>query len=128
MPSLANHQSNEYTKLLIEGDSGTGKTGSLASLVSAGYKLRILDFDNGLDILKACIEKDDPALLANVEFRTLRDKRKATSSGPVIVGTPKAFIEGIKLLDRWKYTDTDGTEVDLGVPAEWGSDCILVLD
>ena len=55
MPSLANHQSNEFTKLLIEGDSGSGKTGALASLVKAGYKLRILDMDNGLDALKQTI-------------------------------------------------------------------------
>lgn len=128
MPSLANHQSNDFTKLLIEGDSGTGKTGALASLVSAGYSLRILDFDNGLDVLKAFVEASNPVLLANVEFRTLRDKRKASAEGPVIAGTPKAYIEAIKLLDRWKYTDTDGTEVDLGVPAEWGPDCILVID
>ena len=128
MPSLANHQSNEFTKLLIEGDSGTGKTGALASLVSAGYSLRILDFDNGLDVLKAYIAKDDSGLLANVEYRTLRDKRKATADGPVIAGTPKAFVDAIKLLDRWKYTEADGSVVDLGVPAEWGPDVILVLD
>src|SRR6266404_8736770 len=129
MPSLANHQSNEYTKLLIEGDSGTGKTGALASLVSAGYSLRILDFDNGLDVLKAVLEKDSPELLANVEFRTLGDKRKAGPEGPVIDGTPKAFMQAIKMLDHWKYKDENtGTETDLGVPAEWGPDCILVVD
>ena len=123
MPSLANHQSNEFTKLLIEGDSGTGKTGALASLVGAGYKLRILDFDNGLDVLKAYVSKDFPHLLENVEFRTLRDKRKAGADGPVIDGTPKAFISAIKMLDQWKYD-----AVDLGKPAEWGADTILVID
>src|SRR4051812_13507500 len=115
MPSLANHQSNEFTKLLVEGDSGTGKTGALASLVSAGYKLRILDFDNGLDVLKQYILRDCPENISNVEFRTLRDKRKASADGPVIAGTPKAFVESIKLLDRWKYTD-GANEIDLGVP------------
>lgn len=129
MPSLTNHQSNDFTKLLIEGDSGTGKTGALASLVSAGYKLRILDFDNGLDVLSAFVTHNNPAALANVEYRTLRDKRKATSEGPVISGTPKAYVEAIKMLDRWKYKDeATGVETDLGVPAEWGPDCILVVD
>lgn len=123
MPNLSDHQSNEYTKLLIEGDSGSGKTGALASLVSAGYKLRILDMDNGLDVLKAYIQHDSPELLKNVEFRTLRDKRKASADGPVIDGQPKAFISAIKMLDRWKYDD-----IDLGPPAEWGADCILVVD
>lgn len=123
MPSLKDHQSNEFTKLLIEGDSGSGKTGALASLVGAGYKLRILDMDNGLDVLKSYVEHQFPANLNNVEFRTLRDKRKATAEGPVIDGQPKAFINAIKMLDNWKYDD-----VDLGKPSEWGSDCILVVD
>ena len=123
MPSLKDHQSNDFTKLLLEGDSGSGKTGSLASLVKAGYKLRILDFDNGLDVLKSFVLHDSPGSIENVEFASLRDKRKASPTGPVIDGQPRAFITALKLLDRWKY---DG--VDLGVPAEWGSDCILVID
>lgn len=123
MPSLSNHQSNEYTKLLIEGDSGSGKTGALASLVKAGYKLRILDMDNGLDVLKAYVQHECPENLDNVEFRTLRDKRKASADGPVIDGQAKAFISAIKMLDNWKYDD-----VDLGKPSEWGPDCILVID
>lgn len=123
MPSLADHQSNDYVKLLIEGDSKCGKTGSLASLVCAGYKLRVMDWDNGLDTLKQFVARDCPSMLGNVEFVTLRDKRKATAEGSVIDGGPKAFITGIKLLDRWKYGDTD-----LGAPAEWGPDCILVID
>ncbi len=122
MPSLANHQSNEYTKMLLEGDSGSGKTGSLASLVTAGYKLRILDMDNGLETLKQFVQKNSPALLAYVEFRTLRDSYKATALGPT-VSSPRAFVEAIKMLDRWRYND-----VDLGNPAEWGPECILVLD
>lgn len=123
MPSLSKHQSNEFTKMLIEGDSGSGKSGALASLVAAGYKLRILDFDNGLEPLKQYVLKECPDKVDNVEYRTLRDKRKATPLGPVIDGGAKAFINGIKMLDKWKYDD-----IDLGVPAEWGPDCILVVD
>ena len=123
MPSLSQHQSNEFTKLLIEGDSGSGKTGALTSLVKAGYKLRILDFDNGLETLKQYILKECPKEIENVEYRTLRDNRKASPLGPVISGTPRAFIDGIRMLDRWKYD-----EVDLGVPAEWGGGTVLVLD
>lgn len=128
MPSLANHQSNDYTKLLLIGDAKSGKTGSLISLVEAGYKLRILDMDNLLDILKYMILEKCPDKLDNVEFRTLRDKRKATPAGSVIDGQPKAFIDALKMLDRWKYKDETGNEIDYGVPATWGPDCILVLD
>lgn len=123
MPSLKDHQSNDFTKCLVIGDSGAGKTGALASLVREGYKLRILDFDNNLDVLKAFIERECPDKINNVEFRTLRDKRKATATGPEIDGKPIAFSNALKMLDNWKYED-----VDLGRPSDWGPDCILVLD
>ena len=128
MPSLADHQSNEFTKLLLIGDAKSGKTGSLVSLVKAGYRLRILDFDNLLDVLKYMILNECPDKIGNVEYVSLRDKRKTTPAGSMIDGKPKAFIDGMKLLDNWKYTDDTGTEVDLGKPADWGSDCILVID
>lgn len=124
MPTLTSHQSGDFTKLLLIGDSKSGKTGSLASLVAKGYKLRILDFDNGLDALAQIIKRDSPKALENVEFRTLRDKMKATPLGPVIDGTATAFIDALKMLDRWKYDS-----IDLGVPgSDWGKEYILVID
>src|SRR5262245_43018918 len=100
MPSLEKHQSSEFTKLLLIGDSKSGKTGSLAPLALKGYKLRILDFDNGLDALGQVIKAKDPKALANVEFEPLRDAYVATPLGP-IVQNPTAFIKGLKLLDKW---------------------------
>jgi hypothetical protein len=113
--------------MLIEGDSGSGKTGALTSLVTAGYKLRILDFDNGLETLKQFVLRECPQNVTNVEFVTLRDKRKAGPEGPMVTKAD-AFIRAIKLLDRWKYVSSDGTEIDLGTPSEWGPDVILVVD
>lgn len=123
MPSLADHQSNSFTKMLLEGDSGSGKTGALTSLVAAGYSLRILDMDNGLETLKQYVLQECPDKLGNIEFRTLRDRYKASPSGPIIDGSPKAFVDAIKMLDRWKYDD-----VDYGKPNEWGPEVILVID
>lgn len=123
MPLLSNHQSNKFTKLLLEGDSGSGKTGALTSLVAAGYHLRILDMDNGLETLKNFASAQCSANLQNVEFRTLRDRYKASPAGPIIDGQPKAFVEALKMLDRWRYDD-----VDLGVPAKWGPEVVLVVD
>ena len=123
MPSLSQHQSNEYTKMIILGDPGTGKTGGLTSLVKADYWLGILDYDNGLDPLKQFIQHECPDRIDNVEYRTLRDKRKASPAGSLIDGPATAFVEGLKMLDRWRYGD-----VDLGPPAEWGPNRILVLD
>lgn len=126
MTSLTQHQSSKFVKLIAIGDSKTRKTTSLGSLVKLGYKLRILDFDNLLHPLRSFIESECPDLMSNVEYRTLRDKRSGGAAGPII--TPKSYIEAIKMLDRWRYKDDDGNEVDLGSPADWGPDCVLVID
>lgn len=123
MPSLSAHHSTDLVKLLALGDAKSGKTGSLVSLVAAGYKLRILDFDNLLDILRYKILEVCPDKIDNVEFRSLRDKTKAGPTGVIINGKPKAWMDAIRMLDSWKYDD-----VDLGVPGTWGPDCILVID
>lgn len=120
MPSLLNHQSNKFTKILLMGDSGSGKTSALASLIRAGYHLRIMDFDNGLDPLKSMLSKDEAA---NVTFKSFRDKRKRTTQGLIFDGLPKAFADAMGALDRWK----DGDD-DLGKPANWGPDAVLVID
>ncbi len=123
MSNLADYPASEFVKALIIGNSKTRKTTSLAELVKRGYKLRILDFDGLLHPLRSRIEKECPELLGNVECCTLRDKRKYTAAGPAIDGVPKAYMDGVRMLDRWKYGDTD-----LGVPATWGNDTILVID
>lgn len=120
MPSLSAHQSSRSTKLLLLGDSGSGKTGALVSLVKAGYKLRVLDYDNGLDSLVAFSRKHAPRQLASVEFETLRDKIKGVLPDRVqYEGVPSAFTRGVKLLDKW----SDGS-----VPSQWDDKTILVLD
>lgn len=119
MPKLTDHHSGKFTKILYLGDSGTGKTGSLVSLVSAGYKLHVLDFDNGLDVLKEFAKRDCPDKLANVDYETVRDQYKAGPTGPMVAGVPKALVNSLKLLNKWS---------DESVPAEWGPDHILVVD
>lgn len=128
MTSLANHQSSSFTKLLLIGDPKTGKTGSLVSLVKAGYNLRILDTDNLLDFFKQSVLATCPDRIDSVEFRTIRDNYKATANGMVVSGRPRAWIDCLKMLDNWKYTDNDNSEIDLGSPASWGPNDVLVID
>lgn len=118
MANLKDHQSSSVTKMLLMGDSGTGKTGALASLAKAGYNLRILDYDNGLDSLAAAL-RDNPEAMARVDYETIRDKYKSSPRGPIVDGIPRAFTRGIELLSKW----SDGS-----VPAEWGPKHIMVLD
>lgn len=120
MPALADLPSSKYQKLIYIGDSGTGKTGSLTSLVSAGYRVRVLDLDAGVDTLKQYVLKECPEKIGNVDYETRRDQYKANPVlGPQIIGQPKAFTESLKLMDTW----TDGTK-----PSEWGENTIFVLD
>src|SRR6266576_5812390 len=109
------------TKALVLGDSGTGKTGALASLVKAGYRLRVLDLDNKLQtgILPQVLKRDSPELLGTIDYEAVRDKFKASALGPIFDGVPKSFTRSLELLDKW----SDGT-----VPAKWGPEYVFVLD
>lgn len=113
MASLTEHHSSKFVKLLLIGDSGTGKTGALTSLVEAGYNLRILDLDNGLDSLRQWVGRVCPDKAANVNFITLRDEMKVTPIGPVIIA--KAYVAALKFLTTWEdgSTPSDSTDKDI---------------
>lgn len=119
MTNLSDREAAALVKLLYIGNSGTGKTGSLTSLVKAGYKLRIVDMDNGLDALTNHIRVECPDKLHNVEYQSFREKYKFGPTGPIIVGAPRAFVRASQALDKWD----DGTR-----PADWGPDYFLVID
>jgi hypothetical protein len=118
--SLADLPSDEFTKFFYVGDSSSGKTGSLVSLVKAGYKLRILDMDAGTSILKAYVKHECPESIGNVDIEQFRDKFKVRPGGDIgVAGGPKAFVNAVKLLDKW----TDDSS-----PTEWGAETFFVLD
>ena len=123
MPSLSDHPTRSIVKLLAFGESKTGKTGSLVSLVAAGFKLFILDFDNLLGILRRQIMQHRPDKIANVHFISLMDKFKVGMKGTDYGGKPTAYLESLRLLNHWK----DGDD-DYGNPADWPDDHILVID
>jgi hypothetical protein len=108
MPTLDNHQSDQYTKLIYIGDSSTGKTGSLVSLLGAGYKFKILDMDNGLETLKI-FARQQQLDLSGVEFETFRDQYRSTSAGPLIKGQPKAFTDALAKMTEWSEIADDKT-------------------
>ncbi len=112
MPSLTSYESSAFVKLLLLGESKSGKTGALASLARAGYSLYILDFDVGLDYLAAELA-DSPDALARIHFETFRDKTKLTSTRDVVpAGRPKAFDSAMKTMDSG--IDESGPLKDLG--------------
>ena len=112
-------------RILIVGYPGTAKTGALASLANAGYKLRVLDYDGNSQSLLTYTQPDK---LANIDIVYLEDKMRNGEQFIETSGLPTAFKQGLDLMDHWKYKEPDGTEVDLGRSREWGSDTVVVLD
>lgn len=104
MATMENYKGQAPIKMLVMGDTGSGKTGALASLANEGYKLHILDLDNGLDILASTVKKEN---LGNVEFETITEKRKLVN-GKMLPASGQAttFTRALKVLTDWsgKYT------------------------
>lgn len=121
MPNLADHPSHTSVKLMVASNSGTGKTGGLASLADAGYKLFILDFDNGVSTLRGYLKNKDS--IANIFYIPLNDSFKLAGKKIGVVKA-EAFSKAMKIL-------SDGTdEWGVAMPAleDWPADCILVVD
>ncbi len=113
-------------RLLALAWPGGGKTGSLASLANAGFKLRILDFDGKRAAPLASYVK--PECRKNVDVMTFVDKLRGGAKTIEVSGIPEAFAAGLRAMDHWKYVTSDGEEVDLGRSRDWGADTIVVLD
>jgi len=112
--------------MLLVGYPGSAKTGSLVSLINAGYKLRILDFDGNIDPILRFAASDK---LANVDIVTLQDEFRDGVSTVEVAGKPKAFSDAFKYMNNWRYKDQQtGEDIDLGKSKDWGPDTVLVLD
>lgn len=110
MPTLDKHSAHNLAKILAVGDSGTGKSGSLSSLALAGYKLKIADFDNGLDVLVGLLSDlpDWPKIAPNIEYETFTDEygdpKKTTRYAPK---TGDAFTRGLRQIAEWSSSGPD---------------------
>lgn len=89
-------------RALLAGDSGTGKTGAIASLVLAGYNVHFADFDNGHEILRNVLIAKDASSLARVDVEVFRDEYKMSGATPVPKDA-RAWTKGI----TWLQTTFD---------------------
>lgn len=119
MPKASEMPPTEYVKAMMIGHSGAGKTGALTSLVQAGYKLRIIDLDNGLASLIHHVREADPKLLDKIEYQSFHDPVKVAAGGTNVKGGPKAFVKAVQALDTWE----DGSAC-----GELGPEYVVVLD
>lgn len=113
-------------RIMMVGAPGTGKTGALASLANAGFKLRIIDFDHNLEPLRAFTHPDN---WKNIESIAFEDELRGGSQYVETKGKPNAFKKAFDVMDHWRFDHpVTGEEVDLGETKDWGPDTILVLD
>jgi hypothetical protein len=113
-------------RLLEIGYPKGGKTGSIAALLNAGFKVRMINLEAKNYV--SLTNNIDPRARKNLDIVTLTDKLRNTDQYIGTDGIPTAFNDAIKLLMEWKTKDAKGVEYSLGRPADWGDDTILVLD
>lgn len=134
------------SKILLIGKSGAGKTGALASLVAAGYNLRIIDTDKGVRTLRSLIT--DPhypyaKIIADrgydlnnavryvpvdtsMKLRNVMQKfpdGRTTSTQLLAPVNASAWLRVLDLLDKWEDDD-----LTLGSVSTWNVNDILVID
>lgn len=112
-------------RIMMVGYPGTAKTGSLVPLLDAGFKIRMIDYDGNIDPI---LQYAKPSSLSRLDVVYLEDRLRTGGQFTEPVGIPSAFVDGMKLIDEWKYKEPNGTEVNLGFTKDWGPDTILVLD
>lgn len=138
MPKFGVPRLTKNRKILYIGHTGAGKTGSLCSLAAAGLTLRILDLDDGTEIIddymtnreKSIYLKARPGLWTAEQAATTPDRISyvTITEGHRITGTkasPKgdSWAKIQNQLNNWK----DGEE-SFGNIATWGEDVVLVID
>ena len=128
MSGLKNYHQSRALKLMLIGDSGTGKTGMLASLVKDGYNVRVIDFDNGTEYLMNKLiswQNKGTQLKGTIHYQTVQDKHKPGASGEVVAdGKPEAYSKAVALLKNWD----GGEDEQFGSINEWTNKDILVID
>lgn len=127
MPSL-DKLATQPIKLMMVGDPGSGKTGSLAPLADAGYNLRIYDLDNGVPILFNYLRSPNTPYnkeaWRNVRYQTITENNVNLST---VVGTaPRGATVLNRLFTQLNHWKTE--EEDLGPINSWGPKDILVID
>ncbi len=141
MPQMSTMKKTRTFRMLGLGDSGSGKTGSLVSVINSMDSLGIerviiSDWDDGLDVLLNFVK---PEFADKVFIETLRDEMVPNlDSTKLKVGTivrgsnladtsglqsKMAWTRGLRLMSNWKTPTTD-----LGRSVDWGPETLYVCD
>lgn len=143
MPNIDELSDSNLIKMIYIGDSGSGKTGSLMSLAAAGYNLRVLDVDKGVQILKdyATTKIDQlgkpniylhgkPGLWSEEQVKGITSRINYVTISETFTNTnghvvPKGDSYGKILAQLTEWKDGSGS---LGRLETWGPNDVLVID
>src|SRR3990167_4286685 len=137
MPDIDQLPDSQLIKMIYIGDSGSGKTGSLAALAAAGYNVRVLDVDKGVDILKGYATDPSPE---NIYLKPRPglwpgDKAIAKRINYVTISETWTNIQGtvVPKGDSWQkilaqLTEWKDGERSFGKLETWTPQDILVVD
>jgi hypothetical protein len=119
-------------KAIIIASPKTGKTGAIAALVNAGYRVILAAFDPGYTVLLNLIEPDKLHNLIILPFEDRRGFQEGSKTMTVgHLGTPEAFGKFVAFLNDGKARQAacqGGEVIDLGPSENWGKDTFLVVD
>jgi len=124
-------------KAFLIGKQGHGKTGAKASLIALGYKLRMLNFDNGADILRNLLTNpyypyhkymldNNISLKSAISVLTITEDMKKIvedNKSRFVPKSARGYSRAIDMMDSW----IDGKE-NYGSITTWGDDVILDID
>ena len=124
MPKLTpDAPKNLFKKIILMGDSGTGKTGALISLALAGYNIYIADFDGqaeevirGILAGKLTAKKDPISKATHDEALSKFDIEVFTDKSAIVGGKPKviaatAWTGAMKQLNTWSRSGLTNRDV-----------------
>jgi AAA domain len=121
----------EPVKTILCAHSGSGKTGASASLAALGLKLRYLDLDNGVDVLRnlltdpeSCYVKDNRGVGANLESVVQLAETRLAAGGKLTIQRAEVWPKATALLDAWKDPSTGR---DFGSITSWTPEHVLVV-
>lgn len=125
-------------KMINLADTGAGKTGALASLCAAGYNVRVLDLDNGMEslvnVLTDSKSQYPKEAIGRLRWRTLTEPMRIIG-GQIQPKAATVWNLATAMLEAWKgdsaasasgqvIPTTDG----LGNIGNWGEKDVLVID
>jgi len=121
----------EPVKVILCAHSGSGKTGANASLAAMGQRLRYLDLDNGIDILRNLLRdpqsdyvKRNPKVGENLESVVAITEQRRSANGKLSIARAEVWPKVSKLLEQWI---DPVTQRDFGSITSWDTNVTLCV-